>query len=147
DIENLFTIIEASSLPANLFLKHLVILADFGGEMLKRVSNEFSTLFPNHQLNYIWQSQKRSYRFQALPQQSFSNNSLRIDGKQILKTYSLSELQRDAIALLLFGSGYSDENQEVAGTLSKCEIGEYIGKPAELNAFIKQRYIWVSRIT
>ena len=32
NLESLFAILESATLPANLFLKHLVILADFGGE-------------------------------------------------------------------------------------------------------------------
>lgn len=146
-LEKLFEIIEASSLAANLFLKHLVILSDFGGEMLKRVSNEFPILFPNGRLNYIWSGKELTYKFKEFPSQKFSNHSLHIDGKEILKSHSLTKLQQDAIALLLFGSAYSDENQDAAGTLARCEIGEYLGKPNELAAFIKQRYIWVSRIT
>ncbi|MFC1936821.1 restriction endonuclease, partial [Chloroflexota bacterium] len=54
DINKLFEIIKNTDLPANLFLKHLVILADFGGEMLKRVSNEVDLLFPDKELAYYW---------------------------------------------------------------------------------------------
>jgi hypothetical protein len=46
-IDNLFQIIRASRLPGNLFLKHLIVLADFGGEILQRVNDRFSRLFPN----------------------------------------------------------------------------------------------------
>ena len=46
NLESLFAILESATLPANLFLKHLVILADFGGEMLQRVGREFAILFP-----------------------------------------------------------------------------------------------------
>lgn len=147
NLDRLFEIVEASSLSANLFLKHLVILADYGGEMLQRVSNEFSALFPDGALRYMWRGKQRSYTFKALPNRKFSNKTLKIDGKELLNTYPPDDLQKDAIALLLFGSAYSDDNQEVAATLSKCEIGEYLGKPDELATFIKQRYIWVSRIT
>lgn len=147
ELDKLFDIIEASSLPANPFLKHLVILADFGGEMLKRVSREFELLFPDGKLNYLWRGQQRSYTFRALPTQKFSNASLKIDGKKLFNKHPLDDLQRDAITLLLFGSAYSDEDLEVASTLAKCEIGDYLGKPNELTTFIKQRYIWVSRIT
>ncbi len=146
-LEKLFTVIESSSLPANLFLKHLVILADFGGEMLQRVSAEFKTLFPAGELHYFWLDEQRTYKFRALPIHKFNNKALKIDGKELLNAHPLDELQKDAIALLLFGSAYSDENQEVASTLAKCEIGEYLGKVGELTAFVKQRYIWVSRIT
>lgn len=147
DLESLFTIVESASLPANLFLKHLVILADFGGEMLKRISREVSSIFPTSTLRYLWRGQQRSYSFRALPKSKFSNQSLRIDGKGLLISQPLSDLQKDAIAILLFGSSYSDGNQEVASTLSRCEIGEYLGKPDDLTTFVKQRYIWVSRIT
>lgn len=146
-LENLFDIVKKSNLSANLFLKHLVILADYGGEMLQRVSNEFKTLFPNGMLNYLWKGKQQSYTFKLLPKRRFSNDSLKIDGKQLITKHSLDDLQKDAIALLLFGSTYSDDNQDVAATLAKCEIGEYLGKPEQLNNFIKQRYIWVSRIT
>ena len=146
-LEKLFSIIESVSLPANLFLKHLVILADFGGEMLQRISAEFGSLFPSGELHYFWHGEQRTYKFNALPQQKFSNKTLKIDGTELLNYHSLDNLQKDAIALLLFGSAYSGEDQEVASTLSKCEIGEYLGKIDELTTFIKQRYIWVSRIT
>lgn len=47
----------------------------------------------------------------------------------------------------MFGAIHSDIQQELASVLAKCQIGNYLGKPNELNDFIKQRYIWVSRIT
>lgn len=147
ELDNLFEIVGASSLPANLFLKHLAILTDFGGEMLQRVSREFSMLFPDSQLNYYWQGKPHSYAFKALPSQVLSNKSLHIDGRELSIDHPLDDLKKDAIALLLFGSAYSDEDQEVASTLAKCEIGDYLGKPDELSKFVKQRYIWVSRIT
>jgi hypothetical protein len=146
-LEKLFTVIESASLPANLFLKHLVILADFGGEMLQRVSAEFAALFPSGELHYSWHGKQRTYKFRALPRQKFSNKALKIDGKELLNAHPLDMLQKDAIALILFGSAYSDDDHEVASTLAKCEIGEYLGKANELTTFVKQRYIWVSRIT
>lgn len=146
-LEKLFTVIESATLPANLFLKHLVILADFGGEMLQRVSAEFETLFPSSELHYLWLGEQRTYTFVAVPNRNFNNKTLRIDGKELFNNHPLDDLQKDAIALLLFGSAYSDENQEVASALAKCEVGEYLGKRKELATFIRQRYIWVSRIT
>jgi hypothetical protein len=147
DLDKLFTIVEASSLPANLFLKHLVILADFGGEPLQRVSREFEMLFPEGKLSYYWQGKPRSYTFRALPNLKFSNERLHIDGKHLAERRPLDDLKRDAIALLLFGSAFSGDDQETASALVKCEIGDYLGRPKELADFIKQRYIWVSRIT
>lgn len=147
DLDRLFNILEASSLPANLFLKHLVILADFGGEPLQRVSREFGALFPEGKLNYYWQGKPHSYTFRSLPHLKFGNQGLHIDGRHLLEQHPLDDLKKDAIALLLFGNAYSGEDQEVVDALAKCEIGDYLGKPDELANFIKQRYIWVSRIT
>lgn len=165
-LEDLFTIIEASDLPANLFVKHLVILADFGGEMLKRVSNEFINLFPDGKLNYYWKEQQITYKFKTFDPLSqkqkpkFSNEKLKICSEDLIKRNdnnqqqklfaNLDDLQKDAIALILFGSTYyssSEDEQETASTLARCEIGSYLGKPDELTNFIKQRYIYVSRIT
>lgn len=147
NLDGLFKILAASSLSANLFLKHLAILADFGGEPLQRVSREFKRLFPGGKLNYYWQGKPHRYTFQSMPHSKFSNQSLHIDGRHLVEQHPLDDLKRDAIALLLFGSAYSGEDQEVAEALVKCEIGDYLGKPDELTNFIKQRYIWVSRIT
>jgi hypothetical protein len=63
NIEGLFQIINSSILSANLFLKHLVILADFGGEMLQRINSQFYFIFPNKIICYIWNRQKYSYNF------------------------------------------------------------------------------------
>lgn len=143
-LENLFRFVELTSLPANLFVKHLVIWADFGGEMWQRISAEFNALFPSGELHYFWQGEPRIYQFAALPSQKFSNKALKIDGQELLVAHPLNALQKDAIALLLFGSAYRD-GISAAAALAKCVIGEYLGKNDELATFIKQRYIWVSQ--
>lgn len=146
DLEGLFQIVEASQLSANLFLKHLVILSDFGGEMLQRLNSRFLSIFPSGNLEYIWNSRVRVYHFEGLPcQGKLTNSKLGIDGQKILKSKSLSPLHKDVIAVLLFGS--SATHDRTAEILAKCEIGNYVGKPDRLTQFIKQRYIWVSRIT
>ncbi|MCI0551714.1 MAG: restriction endonuclease, partial [Anaerolineae bacterium] len=146
-LDGLFSIIESSELPANLFVKHLSILADYGGEMLQRVSKEFGSLFHDDRLTFIWRGEVQTYVFRALPRRKLSNKALRIDGKELLKDHPLNDLQKDAIVLLMFGSAHSGSDEQASAALAKCEIGEYLGKPDELEKFVKQRYIWVSRIT
>src|SRR5258708_1463899 len=89
DIENIFSIIDESSLPANLFVKHLAVLADFGGEQLQRISHEFKNLFPSGTLIHLWsahsQVEKRVYTFQALPINQMSNATLGLTGTNLLK--------------------------------------------------------------
>ncbi|MGI8504022.1 MAG: restriction endonuclease [Hassallia sp.] len=145
-LDGLFKIVDSSNLPANIFLKHLIVLADFGGEMLQRLNSQFSSIFPLKRLDYLWNLQNYSYNFQILPVRGgLTNSKLGISGKKLLENQSLSELHKEVIAVLLFGSSTADEKS--AEILAKCEIGNYIGQPDKLEKFIKQRYIWVSRIT
>ncbi|WP_228014738.1 restriction endonuclease [Fortiea sp. LEGE XX443] len=142
-------------------------MTDFGGEPFKNVNKEFANLFPDGILKYYWEEQELLYKFktfnkdQKIQKPKFSNASLKINNKNIsLKEANslhrrvsiinvLTDLQKDAIALLLFGSGYSkasEQTDDAAYTLARCEIGSYLGKPDELKTFINQRYIYVSPI-
>ncbi len=144
-LDKLYSIIDASDLPGNLFVKHLVVLADFGGEMLQRVNTQLGELFPDGKLTYQWRGSENAYRFRQMPVSSLNNQKLGISGKKILEKQELSDLHKDVIALLIFGSSCTTE--ETAQVLLKCEIGEYLGNPKELHKYVKERYIWVSRIT
>ncbi len=146
DIEGLFKVVETSTMPANLFLKHLAVLADFGGEMLQRINSQFGSLFPAGELDYLWNGKQRAYRFTSLPVSgTLSNDKLGITGRKLIEPRTLSPLVKDVIALLLLGG--ASVSAEVAQVLAKCEISNYLGQPDKLEKFIKQRYIWVSRIT
>lgn len=144
----LFELIQAANYPANLFLKHLVILADFGGEPIQRLGLAFIDIFPKDTLGYyfdfIWQEKSYRYRFKALPVNGLKNKKLAIDGEGLLEKRELDDLTHDMIALLLFAStsDYADQ----AG-LGACELGVMLGDEDALIKFVKQRYIMVSRIT
>lgn len=142
----IFKVLQASNFPSNLFLKHLVVLTDFGGEKLQRLNKNFDALFPKNKFTFFWKETKVTYRFKKLPLRGdLTNAKLSIDGKGIIKKTSLDDTQKDVIALLLFGSTCPSE--EAAKVLYKCEVGTLLGQPDELESFIKQRYIVVSRIT
>lgn len=146
NIHALFKVVDSSKLSGNMFLKHLVVLADFGGEMLQRVNSQFRSLFPSNKLGYLWDGRDHVYRFQQLPIGGILNNEkLGIGGRRLLESQALADLHKDVVAILLVGSLSNDK--QVAEILAKCEIGNYLGQPDKLDKFIKQRYIWVSRIT
>lgn len=146
DLDSLFSIIELATLPANLFVRHLMVLSDMGGESLERISSEYEMLFPFGELRYTWRGQSCVYPFRALPT-NLDNESLQVNGRLLPKEYPLSNKQRDAIAIMLFGSAYSSDQSKTASILSRGEIGDYLGKPNKLKPFVKQRYLWVSRQT
>ena len=144
-LNNMFKVVNTSSFSGNLFLKHLAILADFGGEQLQRVNSNFEMLFPDNNIEYIWNGKQHTYQFQELPVSNLTNNKLGLSSQKLIKSKDFDKLLQDVAAILIFGS--ASTNEITADILSKCEIGEYLGQPEKLERFIKQRYIWVSRIT
>ncbi len=142
--EGYFSLLRMTNMPANLFLKHLMILADFGGELLQRVNDNFQLLFPDGQLEYSWRNKTYIYHFQTLPVTRLSNDRLGVSGKKLAQEQPLDGLLQDVIVLLIFGSACTNPN--TAEVLSQCELSMYLGRPSNLKKFVKQRYIWVSRI-
>lgn len=139
-------VIQAAELPANLLVKHLMVLTDFGGEKLQRINDNFALLFPGGVLEYTWQGQDHSHLFRALPLSGrLTNQRLSVDGKHLVHPRELDALLLDVIMLLIFGAACL--NTDTAAILSACEVSDYLGKANELRQFVKQRYIWVSRIT
>ena len=139
-----FKILEASDFPANLFLKHLSVLADYGGEPIQRLGRAFADIFPTGSIEFIWNSETYTYNFKELPLRGLGNKKLLIDGVGLSTHKKLSDLYKDVIVLLMFGST-STASEEAH--LSSCEIGTLLGKPEVLEKYVKQRYISVSRIT
>lgn len=147
----IFDLIEASGFPANLFLKHLVVLADYGGETIQRLNKNFADVFEDSNDNnqYIMRSffknEQFEYTFVALPiKGTLNNKKLGIDGASISQPSHLNNLTKDMIMILLFGANAINAS---GADLSKCEIGNFIGQKYQLENYLKQKYIWVSRIT
>ncbi len=144
--KSVFDVMTASDFAANMFLKHLMVLTDFGSEPLQRINRDFSTYFPKKELMYSINGEELSYTFTELPVKGTLNNKkMKTDVKGIQTSEKLTPFFKDLIVLLLFGANATDDN--LAGIFSKCTVGNLMGKADELKDFIKQRYIFVSRIT
>lgn len=141
---HIFEVLSAARFPANLFLKHLCVLADYGGEPIQRLGRSFSDIFEEKKITFTWNEEEAEYTFQALPLKGLGNKKLFIDGQGLQQEKELNPLYMDLIILLLFGS--VSTASEHAG-LSSCEIGTLLGDPAILKQYVKERYIVVSRIT
>jgi hypothetical protein len=147
----LFELIKVAKFPSNLFLKHLAVLADYGGEPIQRLGRSFKDIFPKskgengkYYFDFIWKGKTYKYKFIALPVIGLNSKRLFIDGEGLKKEKELDDLTRDMIALLLFAS--TSDYAEHAG-LTSCEIGTMLGNEDELIKFVKQRYIIVSKQT
>lgn len=141
-------LIKVAKFPGNLFLKHLVVLSDYGGEPIQRLGRSFTDIFPkdkkgNYFFEFIWKSKKYKYEFEAFPVKGLNNKKFGIDGDSLSTERELDAMTKDMIAILLFGA--TSDFSEQAG-LDSCEIGTLLGNEKELKNFVKQRYILVSRI-
>jgi len=144
------TLASSRELTPNLFLKHLMVLSDVSGERLKRL--DFKSIFPEGVLKFIWRQKNYVYSFQEITQKSVvSNASLFVDGPGLLVPRTLSPKMEDIIVLILYGQAAVNvagaENNLPDEVKDKCLIGSLIGRSDELKKFVKERYIWVSRIT
>jgi len=145
-----FDVLVASTMPVNLFLKHLIILADYGGELIKRLGREFTQVFPinqatnRHVMRYIFRAKQQIYDFKSLPVNGLGNTRLHIDGLSIIKTFNLTPLYQDMIMILLHGA--TSEAAHLA-SLERCEIGVLLGDNDAIDKYVKEKYLHVSRIT
>ena len=79
----LFDLIKVAKYPSNLFLKHLAVLADYGGEQIQRLGSSFKDIFPKskgakgkYYFDFIWKEKTFRYEFKALPVNGLNNKKL-----------------------------------------------------------------------
>ncbi|HWN08872.1 MAG TPA: hypothetical protein VNO50_06270 [Pyrinomonadaceae bacterium] len=136
--------VDVSEVKGNLFLKHLMVLSDLGGEALNKYP-PFSVYFPDGRMNYVWREKNYEYELKVIQNDvSLTNSALRVDGKRLIVGFPLDAKMEDVIMLLLHG-GSSVGDTLPESFKNKCEIGTLIGDPEELEKFVKQSYIRISR--
>ena len=115
-----------AGMPANLFLKHLVVLSDVGGENLKRYRTEMPKFFPGGTMRFYWKDSEHVYTFRSLKEKGvWSNPELRIDGRGLAIDADLSPAMEDAATLLIHG-GASIDPDLPDSIPEKCTIGSFI---------------------
>ena len=76
------TLKSTKSLSANLFLKHLMVLSDIGGEKLMRFKSELPRMINENTLNFTWNAQNFNYEFKTLNGSTpWNNKNLYVDGE------------------------------------------------------------------
>lgn len=146
DPQSIFSLIKAADFPANVFIKHLSILTDFGGELLKRLSNTYEDIFFRNEngelyFTYTLDGDEKSYFFKSQNFKGLSNNKLKIDGESFTREYYLNDLYEDVIMILMYGA-FSGHD-----LFLECDIANKVKDPDALDTYLKQRYISVSKIT
>lgn len=147
--------LQSAKLSPNLFLKHLMVLSDISGERVQQFSKDFQILFPSGSFRYAWQGQEFVYNFSRpavnkdgkIKARAWNNTSLNVEKSVLLSNLeNFTNEMRDVCMLLLWGSSIIDNPSLPPELSQKCVIGTLLGQPEELDVFVKQRYIEVSRI-
>jgi len=135
-------------LSLNLFLKHLMVFSDIGGEQIKRFSTEFNRFFPQGEFTFLWRDKIHVYAFKHNPP-TWSNTGLNLSEGLIHKRVKEST-QIEDLANLIFFAGLAtnaDSTNIPPVVLEKCVIGSLIGDRVRLEEEAKQKYLHVSKIT
>ncbi len=136
-----------SGMAGNLFLKHLMVLTDIGGELLQCIGREIENFFPERVMSFIWRGSRCSYRFQSLStDMKWTNRNLAVDGTRLVNAEQLTREMQDVAMVLLHG-GAATNLDRPDDVFQRCCIGTMLGNKSELDTFVRQRYIHVSRIT
>jgi len=135
---------QTKSLSGPIFLKHLMVMTDLGGEALNKLP-PLSSYFPNGIFNFNWDNQHWQYKFKKIHEKcSLVNSALRVDSKKLLKGGEFTPTMTDVAMLLLYGSS-GDNDSLPMEVKDRCVVGSLIGRSEELDHFVKENYIRVSR--
>ena len=142
----IFNLIRDAGFPNTLFLKHLIVLTDFGSEPLQRINKYFTMLFPDGVFRFDIGNGVKEYTFKSLPVRGTLNNAkMHIDTKErMLAGGTDTGMYDDLIMLLIYGA--ASVRTMVRGVLYKCTQYTYLGDPAQIEDFVKKNYIRVSKI-
>lgn len=133
-----------TDLSGPILLKHLMVMTDVGGEALNKLT-PISNYCPNGILEFSWKGEIWKYQFKEIQKKcSLANSALKVDSKKLLAGGELTEKMVDVAMLLLFGSAGINDSLPVE-IKERCIVGALIGCPEELDRFVKENYIRVSR--
>lgn len=134
-------------MPANLFLKHLMVLSDIGRETLSKLI-PLNRFYPDGIMNYIWHEQQYTYHFQRYSEaKPVTNKVLKIEPADLTKGHALTPHIEDVTMLLLHAAS-SIENTLPNDEKDRCMVGTLMEKnPEQLKRFVSENYIRVSTQT
>ena len=133
-----------SSLTGPVFLKHLMVLTDLGGEALNKLP-PLKNYIPDGILKFEWAGEPYEYKFRVIKDKcSLANSALKVDSKKIIAGGILTDTMIDVAMLLLYGSLLTNDSLPLE-VKEKCVVGSLIGKAEELERFVKESYIRVSK--
>lgn len=134
------------AISPNLFLKHLMVLSDVGGERLQRYSKDIKRIFPEGEMVFETNGKEYTYTFKS--KKSWNTKNLNVEKSLLLKNLDdFNDEMMDVCMLILWAANSINNTNLPQEMLDNCVIGNMIGSKDEITKFVKERYIMVSRQT
>ncbi|QLR41658.1 hypothetical protein HV346_02750 [Enterobacter sp. RHBSTW-00994] len=134
------------AISPNLFLKHLMVLSDVGGERLQRYSKDIKRIFPDGKMVFETNGKEHSYEFKS--KRSWNTKNLNVEKSLLLKNIDdFSDEMMDVCMLILWAANTINNTALPKEMIDNCIIGNMIGNKEEITKFVRERYIMVSRQT
>ena len=146
DVEKVRDYLNSIPMSFNVFLKHLLILADFGGEKIQRIHLDRMELFESDK-GFLFSLGGSEYFMTVeafLSSKAVTNSKLQVDGKKIFSKSDTTDLQIDLALIVLFGN-FSTKTA-LASALKSCDLFQFAGEEQKLRDYVSARYLEVSRI-
>ncbi|TAD78749.1 MAG: hypothetical protein EA001_06750 [Oscillatoriales cyanobacterium] len=136
-----------AELSGRLFLKHLMLASNMGGEVLSKLS-PLSQFYPGGLLKFRWRDQDQEYQFKKIHEKcGLTNSALKVDANSLLSerkpAQALTDTTEDVVMFLLFGSTSISKHLPL-DIKEKCLLGSFLGKHKELDLFLRENYIRVN---
>lgn len=129
-------VLASDKLSPNLFLKHLMILSDIGGERLQRFKKDILIIFPSGGFDYEWKGNKYSHKFTTTTNK-WTNKNIYVEKSLLLLARSdFSPEMRDVAMLLIWGASIVNNEKLPLEVVEKCLIGTMLGSPKELDLVV-----------
>ena len=93
------TLNNSTAISASLFLKHLTVLTDIGGERLQRFATDIKKIFPSDKFKFEWRGNTYEYAFD-ITKGKWTNSELNIDKSCLHENTKMTK----AIYLCFFGT-------------------------------------------
>lgn len=134
------------SISPNLFVKHLMVLSDVGGERLQRYSKDLDRIFPDKIMEFKTNNTIYSYEFKS--RRAWNTKNLNVEKNLLLKEVpDFNDEMYDVCMLIMWGANAINNTELPKEINDNCIIGNMIGNKIEIEKFVKERYIMVSRQT
>ena len=129
-----------------VFLKHLMVLSDLGGETLNKLE-ALKSYFPGGKMKFWWDRSLHEYKFKVIGEKTtLTNQALKVDAKGMRTPRKLDDKAIDVVMLLLYGSQSEGDNLP-EDIRERCVVGSLVEDPVILDRFVRENYLRVSRQT